>query len=93
MAPSAAARRPSLVGGDLHAQSRFGLLDMSNATVIARKWSRSRKVTIRTWWRASALIVHGYLDGYSIRVFRKDKITEVFKVYHAPAERLANSRS
>jgi hypothetical protein len=32
----------------------------------------------------------GYLDGYSIRVFRAGRITEAFKTYHALAERLEN---
>lgn len=32
----------------------------------------------------------GWIDGYSIRVYRNGQITEAFKTYHALAERLAN---
>lgn len=68
-----------------------GLLDVSNAGVIAKKlepFSGGDDPDV-VEERHSHFAV-GYIDGFSIRVFRDGQITEAFRVYHALRERMDN---
>jgi hypothetical protein len=68
-----------------------GLLDRSNAGVIAKKlepFTEGDDPDV-VEERHSHFAV-GYIDGFSIRVFRDGQITEAFRVYHALRERMDN---
>lgn len=68
-----------------------GLLDRSNAGVIAKKlepYTDGDDPDV-VEERHSHFAV-GYIDGFSIRVFRGGEITGAFRVYHALRERLDN---
>jgi hypothetical protein len=66
-----------------------GLLDQSNATVVAAALApfmagdnpEVRPERHRNW-------LCGWIDGYSIRVYREGEITEAFRAYHELAARL-----
>jgi hypothetical protein len=68
-----------------------GLLDQSNAAAIEKAMEPFTEAD-----DPDVVSEHhhhwacGWIDGYSIRVFRDGQITEAFKTYHALAERLAN---
>ena len=65
-----------------------GLLDQSNAAAIEE--------AMEPFPNGDVVAEHhhhwacGWIDGYSIRVYRRGRITEAFNAYHALAERLAN---
>ena len=65
-----------------------GLLDQSNAAAIEE--------AMQPFLGGDVVAEHhhhwacGWIDGYSIRVYRRGRITKAFKAYHALAERLAN---
>ena len=65
-----------------------GLLDQSNAAAIDK--------AMEPFLGGDVVAEHhhhwacGWIDGYSIRVYRRGRITKAFKAYHALAERLAN---
>ena len=68
-----------------------GLLDQSNATVIAKALEPFTDgddpdviEESHSHW------VVGHIDGFAIRVFRNGQITEAFRVYHELAERMDN---
>jgi hypothetical protein len=67
------------------------LLDQSNAVVIEKVLEPFTKGK-----NADVVAEHhhhwavGWADGYSIRVFRRGRITKAFRKYHALAVRLAN---
>lgn len=68
-----------------------GLLDQSNAAIIAKKLDPFTEgddpdvnFESHNHWAV------GHIDGFSIRVFRDGEITEAFKVYHELAERMDN---
>lgn len=65
-----------------------GLLDQSNADVIAKALEpfTDNDVVFESHHHWAV----GHVDGFSVRVYQGDKITEAFKVYHELAERLAN---
>ncbi len=68
-----------------------GLLDQSNAAVIAKALEPFTEgddpdVTFESHSHWAV----GHIDGFSIRVYRNGEITEAFKVYHALAERMAD---
>ncbi|MDY3554221.1 hypothetical protein R5W24_003340 [Gemmata sp. JC717] len=68
-----------------------GLLELSNAAVIARKLEpHTEGDDPDVTEECHSHFLHGYLDGYSIRVFRGGEITEAIRVYHALQERFAN---
>jgi hypothetical protein len=72
-------------------QRDSGLLDMSNAAFITKKlepFTDGDDPDVVAENHSHFAV--GYLDGFSIRVFKNGKITEAFKVYHALAEKLAN---
>ena len=67
-----------------------GLLDQSNASVIEaalEPFIRGKNPDVvpehHTHWAV------GWTDGYSIRVYRRHRISKAFKAYHELAERLA----
>jgi hypothetical protein len=68
-----------------------GLLDQSNAAAIEKAMEPFTDAD-----DPDVMAEHhhhwacGWIDGYSIRVFRDGQITEAFKAYHELAERLAN---
>jgi hypothetical protein len=66
-----------------------GLLDQSNAEIIAQAMQRFQKgknpdvvFESHDHWAV------GHVDGFSIRVFRQGRITKAFQVYHELAERM-----
>lgn len=66
-----------------------GLLDQSNAAVIAKAMQpfvdaddSDVGAEQHSHWAC------GWIDGYSIRVFRNGEITEAFRTYHKLAERM-----
>ena len=68
-----------------------GLLDQSNAAVIAKAMARFTEgddpdvvFESHSHWAV------GHVDGFSVRVFRNGAITEAFKQYHELAERMAD---
>jgi hypothetical protein len=68
-----------------------GLLDQSNATAIEKALEPFTEaegpdvvVESHRHWAV------GWIDGFSIRVFRKGKITEAFRKYHKLAQALAD---
>ena len=68
-----------------------GILDMSNADAIGKaleRFAKGRNPDVlpehHSHWAC------GSVDGFSIRVFKRGKITKAFKTYHALAQRLAN---
>ncbi len=68
-----------------------GLLDQSNAAVIAKAMEPftegddpSVVFESHSHWAV------GHVDGFSVRVFRDGEITEAFKTYHKLAERMAD---
>ena len=68
-----------------------GLLDQSNADVIAKvmePFTDSDEPDVvmesHSHWAC------GFVDGFSIRVYRNGEITEAFKTYHELSERLAD---
>jgi hypothetical protein len=68
------------------------LLDLSNAAAIAKvlqPFVEARNPDVvaerHDHWAC------GWVDGYSIRVFRRGRITRAFRAYHEVAARLANS--
>ena len=68
-----------------------GLLDQSNAAVIAKAMlpftegdDPSCVFESHHHWAV------GHVDGFSIRVFRRGRITKAFRVYHELAERMAD---
>lgn len=68
-----------------------GLLDQSNAGVIASKLepfagSDNPDVVFESHSHWAV----GYIDGFSIRVFKDGETTAAFRAYHALAERLAD---
>ena len=68
-----------------------GLLDQSNADVIAEAMERFLdqepcdviEEHHRSW-------LCGWIDGYAIRVYRNGKITKAFRTYHELSSRLAD---
>jgi len=68
-----------------------GLLDESNAAAIDKALGPFTQAE-----DSDVMAEHhhhwacGWIDGYSIRVFRDEQITDAFKAYHALAERLAD---
>ena len=67
-----------------------GLLDQSNAAVIAKAMAQYTEgddpdvvFESHTHWAV------GHVDGFSVRVFRTGNVTEAFKQYHDLAERMA----
>ena len=67
-----------------------GLLDLSNASMIEKTLEpfiddEDPDVVMESHnhWAC------GWIDGFSIRVFRDDQITDAFRKYHELAERLA----
>lgn len=68
-----------------------GLIDSSNATVIEkalRPYTCRRRDPDVVAERHSHWLC-GWIEGYSIRVFKRDRITAAFAKYHELAERLA----
>jgi hypothetical protein len=65
-----------------------GLLDQSNAAAIEEALEPyvGRDVVFESHWHWAV----GHVDGMSIRVYRRGRITKAFKAYHALAERMAN---
>jgi len=68
-----------------------GLLDQSNASVIARKLEPfadgdDPDVVAESHGHWAV----GHIDGFSIRVFKDGEITDAFRTYHELAERMAN---
>jgi hypothetical protein len=64
-----------------------GLLDQSNAHAIAevlRPFPRNAVPENHHHWAC------GWVEGFSIRVFRRGRITRAFRTYHALAQRLAD---
>ena len=68
-----------------------GLLDQSNAAVIAKAMAQYAEgedpnvvFESHTHWAV------GHVDGFSVRVFRNGEITEAFKAYHELAQRMAD---
>lgn len=68
-----------------------GLLDQSNGQVIAEELAKFAEgddpdvvFESHNHWAV------GHVDGFSIRVYKKRKITEAFRVYHELAERMEN---
>ena len=65
-----------------------GLLDRSNAAAI--------EAALEPFLGGDVVAEHhhhwacGWIDGYSIRVYRRGRITKAFKTYHALAQRLAD---
>jgi len=68
-----------------------GLLDQSNAAAIEKSMEPFTAAD-----DPDVMAEHhhhwacGWIDGYSIRVFRDGQITEAFRTYHALAQRLAD---
>jgi|SRR5579872_5015285 len=74
-----------------HSNRDSGLLDQSNAAVIEkalRPFTEGNDPDVvfesHSHWAV------GHVDGASIRVFRRGRITKAFKVYHEMAERMAD---
>lgn len=68
-----------------------GLLDQSNAAVIAKALEPFTEgddpdVTFESHSHWAV----GHIDGFSVRVFRDGEITEAFRTYHELAERMDN---
>ena len=68
-----------------------GLLDQSNADAIEEALERftqgdNPNVVFESHWHWAV----GHVDGMSIRVYRRGRITKAFKSYHALAQRLAD---
>ena len=68
-----------------------GLLDQSNAAVVAGKLDPftdgdDPDVVAESHGHWAV----GYIDGFSIRVFKGGEITDAFRAYHALAERMAD---
>lgn len=68
-----------------------GLLDQSNAAVIAKAMEPFTEgddpdVVFESHHHWAV----GHVDGFSVRVFKGDQITEAFRVYHELAERMEN---
>lgn len=68
-----------------------GLLDQSNAAVISKTMQPFADTDepdvvfeSHTHWAV------GYVNGFSVRVFRNGEVTDAFKAYHELAERMAN---
>jgi hypothetical protein len=68
-----------------------GLLDQSNAAVIRKAMLPFTKgddpdvvFESHSHWAV------GHIDGFSIRVFKRGRITKAFRVYHELAERMAD---
>ena len=68
-----------------------GLLDQSNAAVIRKAMMSFTEgddpnvvFESHTHWAV------GHVDGFSIRVFRRGRITKAFRTYHELAERMAD---
>ena len=66
-----------------------GLLDQSNAAAI--------ETAMESFLEGNDVFLEhhhhwacGWIDGYSIRVYRRGRITKAFKAYHALAQRLAD---
>lgn len=63
-----------------------GLLDQSNAAVIAKALAPFADKDVvfesHSHWAV------GHVDGFSLRVFRRGKITKAFRVYHELAEQM-----
>lgn len=76
----------------IHTRNRdSGLLDQSNAAAIEKAlehFTRGRNPDVvpehHHHWAC------GWVDGFSIRVYRGHRITRAFKAYHELTERLAN---
>ena len=73
-----------------HSHRDSGLLDQSNAAAITKELESFAEVDdpdlvfeSHNHWAC------GWIDGFSIRVFRYGEITPAFKVYHELAERIA----
>jgi len=68
-----------------------GLLDQSNAVVIAKTMQPFTEgddpdvvLESHSHWAV------GHVDGFSIRVYKRGRITKAFRVYHELAERMAD---
>ncbi len=67
-----------------------GLLDMSNAEVIAKAMKPiSAGNDPDVDFESHSHWAVGHVDGFSIRVFRDGEITDAFRTYHGLSERLA----
>src|SRR6516225_1706087 len=67
-----------------------GLLDQSNAAAIAdalRPFSETNNPDVV--FESHAHWAVGHVDGFSMRVYRVDAITDAFRTYHELSERLA----
>src|SRR5436305_10268524 len=68
-----------------------GLLDRSNAEVIARALTPfTTGEDPDVIFESHAHWAVGHVDGFSIRVYRDGEITEAFRTYHDLSERLAD---
>ena len=66
-----------------------GLLDQSNAAAIEAAltpFTDTGDVVFESHFHWAV----GHIDGFSVRVYRRGRITKAFKAYHALAERMAN---
>ncbi len=67
-----------------------GLLDQSNAAVIAKTMQHfSETDNPDVVFESHNHWAVGHVDGFSVRVFNDGQITEAFKAYHKLAERIA----
>ncbi|MCH7686441.1 MAG: hypothetical protein IH899_07140, partial [Planctomycetes bacterium] len=69
-----------------------GLLDQSNASVIEKMlepFTEAADEDPDVVMESHNHWACGWIDGFSIRVFRDGQITDAFRKYHEPAERLA----
>jgi hypothetical protein len=65
-----------------------GILDQSNAAAIEEAltpFTKNGDVVFESHFHWAV----GHIDGFSVRVVRRGRITKAFKAYHALAERLA----
>ena len=66
-----------------------GLLDQSNAAAIEEAltpFTKNGDVVFESHWHWAV----GHVDGMSIRVYRRGRITKAFKAYHELAQRMAD---
>ena len=68
-----------------------GLLDQSNASVIAKTMmSFTEGDDPNVVFESHHHWACGHIDGFSVRVFKRGRITKAFRVYHELAERMAD---
>ena len=68
-----------------------GLLDQSNASVIAKAMmSFTEGDDPNVVFESHHHWACGHIDGFSVRVFKRGRITKAFRVYHELAERMAD---